>query len=473
MSIREQVENFIDREALLEPGQSLVVGVSGGPDSLCLLDCLVDSNYRPVVAHFDHQLRETSVAEAAFVRRVAEDYGVPFELGQGPDLRVKQSLEEAARLYRYRFLAGVAAKRGIERIAVGHTASDQAETVLMHLIRGAGPSGLRGMLPATNLGKWVDLAEAENISLVRPLLEVGRHETEAYCAEHGLEPLADPSNQDSRFTRNRLRNELLPELRSYNPRVQEVLLRTAKVMAAEAELMEHLVDTHWNEWVSSAGEGILALQADELAQAPLALRRVTMRRAILQLMPDIRDVGFDTVERALQAMLEKKRMTLRGGLDLFPLNGEIFLRKQGASIPLAGVPQMRSSKAQSFQIPFRVELRAGWVLMAEEKEPVGENPIGANEVWFEASEIEDEIVIRVPRPGDKMRPIGMSGSVKLSDLFVNRKAPRPARERWPVITCGEEILWVPGLQRSIRAKVGLEAVRTVQMRLLTPDEMVN
>ena len=192
MRVIEQVEIYIDREALLKPRQSLVVGVSGGPDSLCLLDCLIRLNYRPVVAHFDHRLRETSAEEADFVRQVADTYGVPFELGEGTVDGAKQSLEEAARHYRYRFLARVASRRGIERIAVGHTASDQAETVLMHLIRGAGSSGLRGMLPISNLGKWVGLAEAENTFLVRPLLEVWRQQTEDYCTEHGLAPRTEP-----------------------------------------------------------------------------------------------------------------------------------------------------------------------------------------------------------------------------------------------------------------------------------------
>ncbi|MFQ5922984.1 MAG: tRNA lysidine(34) synthetase TilS [Anaerolineales bacterium] len=471
--ISERVAAYIEREALLEPRQSLVIGVSGGPDSLCLLDCLFRLSFQPVVAHFDHQLRAESAEEADFVRQIADSYGVPFELGRGPIVRDKQSLEEAARLYRYRFLASVAGKRGIGQIAVGHTANDQAETVLMHLIRGAGPSGLRGMLPATDLSEWVGLFEAESASLVRPLLEVWRHETEAYCSEHGLAARTDPSNQDPRYFRNRLRNELLPELRTYNPRVQEALLRTAKVMAAEAEAIDQLVEDHWNDWVRPAGEGVLALQAGALFQAPLALQRATMRRAILQLVPEIRDVGFDTVERVLQSMREGRRLTLLGGLDLLTLNGEAFLRKPNASIPLAGVPQMRSKEAQSLSIPFQVELEAGWRLTGAEVEPKGEIPGRAEEVWFDASGIEDEIAVRPPKPGDRMVPIGMSGSMKLSDLFVNRKAPWPARERWPVITCGEEIIWVPGLHRSKRARVAPSTRKILQMRLLTPSEMVD
>lgn len=473
MRVIEQVEIYIDREALLRARQSLIVGVSGGPDSLCLLDCLIRLNYRPVVAHFDHRLRETSAEEADFVRQVADTYGVPFELGEGTVDGAKQSLEEAARHYRYRFLARVASRRGIERIAVGHTASDQAETVLMHLIRGAGSSGLRGMLPISNLGKWVGLAEAENTFLVRPLLEVWRQQTEDYCTEHGLAPRTDPSNQDPRFTRNRLRNELLPELRTYNPRIQEGLLRTAKVMAADSEAIEHFVDTHWKDWVNFAGEGVLELKTGALFEAPLALQRATMRRAILQLAPEIRDLGFETIERALRSMQDGKRMTLRGGLDLLAVNGRVYLRQPEAPIPLAEVPQMRSPEAQLLRVPFQVELETGWALIAEEIGAEGEIPSGADKVWFDASGIEDEISIRAPWSGDRMLPMGMSGSVKLSDLFVNRKISRPARARWPVITCGKEILWVPGLHRSRHAKVDRGTRRIVQMRLLTPGEMVN
>ncbi len=473
MYLSERVADFIEREALLDSGQSLVVGVSGGPDSLCLLDCLQTLGFRPVVAHFDHQLRVGSVEDAEFVRKVAELHDLPFELGRAPAAVGKPLSEEGARRLRYCFLAEAAARRGIKRIAVGHTANDQAETVLMHLLRGAGSSGLRGMRPLTELSEWAELSQAESVSLVRPLLEVWRHETEAYCAEQGFAVLEDPTNQDSRFFRNRLRNELLPELRTYNPRVQEVLVRTAKVLAADVEVIEQLVDEHWSDWVTVAGEGVLALQTRALVQAPLALQRTAMRRAILQLVPELRDVGFDTIERALQSMRAGKRLSLLGGLDLLPLNGKTYLRMQNAAIPLDGLPQVRSVEAQPLNMPFQVELEAGWALTGVEKEKQGEMPEGRNEVWFDAKGIKDELAIRTPRPGDRIAPMGMSGSMKLSDLFVNRKTPRLARERWPVVICGQEIVWVPGLQRAERARVTSNTSGIVQMRLWSPGEMVN
>ena len=473
MRLSERVANYIKREALLEPEQEVVVGVSGGPDSLCLLDCLRALGFQPVVAHFDHHARRESGAEAAFVQDIAEGYALPFELGEAHEASGTPFSEESARVYRYRFLASVAKKRQIERIAVGHTASDQAETVLMHLLRGAGSSGLRGMRPITDLNEWTELYEVRTVSLVRPLLGVWRHETEAYCAERELAPIVDPSNQESRFFRNRLRNELLPELQTYNPRIQEVLLRTAKVMAAEAEAIDQFVDEHWNDWVTAPVEGVLAFEKSALLQAPLALQRATVRRAILELVPELRDVGFNTVERTLQSVQAGKRLTLQGGLDLLTLNGEAYLRRSDASIPLPGVPQVKSKVAQVLSIPFKLELEAGWRLAGAKLERAGEMPGGMNEVWFDGSGIQDEITIRVPRPGDRMAPFGMSGSIKLSDLFVNRKAPRLARERWPVITCGEEIIWVPGLHRADRARVDSKTQEIVQMRLLTPGDTGN
>ena len=201
-----------------------------------------------------------------------------------------------------------------------------------------------------------------------------RHETESYCTEHGVSALTDPTNQDPRYFRNRLRNELIPNLQTYNPRVQEVLLRTAKVMAAEAEAIDQLVDERWNKWVAAVGDGVLSIKVGEIAQAPLAIQRATVRRAILALAPETRDVGFGTVERMLQSIQAEKRLSLQGGLDLVVLNGEAYLSKPGAAIPLADLPQVNSTAAQRLGLPFQLELPAGWQLKGAEIGRDGEPP---------------------------------------------------------------------------------------------------
>ena len=244
MDASARVADFISRTGMLKAKQPVIVGVSGGADSLCLLDCLHRLRYSLVLAHFDHQLRADSGEDADFCREMAERYGIQAAIEAG-DVRAfadqGRSLEEAARLLRYRFLARTANKHGATVIATGHTADDQVETILMHFLRGSGPSGLSGMLPSTALDDWVDIPEGEGVDLIRPLLELTRAQTSGHCREQGLAPIEDSTNQDPSFFRNRLRHELLPELETYNPGVRNVLLRTGHVMSAIAQLHKDLV----------------------------------------------------------------------------------------------------------------------------------------------------------------------------------------------------------------------------------------
>ena len=209
---------------LLEPGQPLLVGVSGGPDSVALLDVLVKLGYRPHIAHLNHQLRGAeSDADAEFVRQLAGKYGLPVTIGS-------QSVaadEDSCRQARLAFFERVAAQTGIHILALAHNADDQVETFLMRLLRGAGPTGLSGMRADRLIG---------TLRVVRPLLEVSRVEILAFLKALGLSYREDSSNANRRFLRNRIRHELLPLLeRDYNPGIRDVLRRTAEILRAEAE----------------------------------------------------------------------------------------------------------------------------------------------------------------------------------------------------------------------------------------------
>src|SRR5688572_15639933 len=228
MDLHKRVWDALNSQQLLSLETPLVVAVSGGPDSLCLLHVLhklsVEHPLRLHVAHLDHGLRPEAHDEATFVRQEAESLGLPVHLGTA-DTRAyaakhRQSTEEAARSVRYAFLAEVARLAGARHVVVAHTADDQAETVLMHFLRGAGLAGLKGMLPVTELGSWMSEVRGQrselsdvrpltsDLFLVRPLLTTTRAEVEAYCAENGLAPRRDASNADTQYLRNRLRHEL-------------------------------------------------------------------------------------------------------------------------------------------------------------------------------------------------------------------------------------------------------------------------
>ncbi len=276
-----QVFQYARRYDLFTPGAVVVTGVSGGPDSVCLLHVLrrlaPELGLRLHVAHLNHGLRGAEAdADAAFVAALAAGWGVPCTVGRADVVALAEdaglSLEEAARQARYRFLAEVAEAAGATTIAVGHNADDQAETVLMHFLRGSGVAGLRGMVARTRLtdyrlsvhrsGGAEEQGGRETLPgslfplppvalwLVRPLLVVPRGAIETYCREHGLQSRFDRSNEDTTFFRNRLRHELLPILAGYNPAIREVLAHTAEALAGDYEVLRAEVAAAWAQVIA-------------------------------------------------------------------------------------------------------------------------------------------------------------------------------------------------------------------------------
>ena len=274
------VTTYIDKHQLLPPGGEVIVAVSGGADSLCLLHllnqlCGPGKRYSGVslhAAHLNHRLRgEASNRDAATVASIVESWGVPFTLGEVDVAELAQaerrSLEDAARSARYRFLREVA--QG-QTIAVAHQADDQVETLLLHFLRGSGLTGMVGMLPRQQ-------------DIIRPLLEVRHAQTVAYCQEHGIEPLEDVSNTDPRFLRNRIRHELVPLLESLNPGFDSTLLRNAGVIQVDVEWLEAQLEACWPAVVISEQDDVITLRLEALSSLPLSLQRHLLRRVTAHL----------------------------------------------------------------------------------------------------------------------------------------------------------------------------------------------
>ncbi len=300
----EKVRVALAERRMIAPGDRVVVAVSGGPDSLCMLHILcalrADLGISPHVAHLDHMLRGAeSAAEAAFVAATAQAWGVPSTIAAiDVGARAKETrdnLHQAGRVARYAFLAQVAREQGAQAVAVAHNADDQAETVLMHLLRGAGPAGLRGICPVVPWEEWSGMKNEEwrmekksladpssfstpNSQLIRPLLGITRAEIERYCAEQGLDPRRDPTNLDRHPTRNRLRHELLPLLIEYNPHIVAALGRTALVTADEYDLVLQALDVAWPA-LASTRPGAVDFAGEAWRQLHPALQRAALRRA--------------------------------------------------------------------------------------------------------------------------------------------------------------------------------------------------
>ncbi len=434
---------------------------SGGPDRSALhtLEGESRSPLPLIVASFNHRLRPEAEAEVAFVREIAAEWGLPFVTDSAEVATQAEaaglSLEEAARELRYRFLFRVAREAGAQAVAVGHTADDQAETVLMHFLRGAGLSGLKGMPPRIILPVF-----DTEIPLVRPLLGWTRAETEAYCRKHTLNPRIDATNTDTTYFRNRLRHELLPELEKYNPHIRQALAKTALALQGDYALLNELVETAWEKSVVQTGSGFVEFDRRQLERLSPALRRNLFRRAAFLLKPGLRDVDFEALKRAATL----KAVELAGGLETVSEGEKLFLATEVFALP-SDYPQVSE---QLSVINGQLELGNGWILTCEPStEPCLQNadPWSA---YFDADLTERRLQVRPVRAGDRFEPLGMRRqTVKLSDLFVNLKIPKRMRPQWPVLCVEAEIAWVAGLRMAEPFKVTEKTQRVLKLQIKT------
>jgi len=452
----------------------LVVGVSGGPDSLSLLDILYKAGLRVVAAHMNHQLREEADQDAEHVQRIADHYGIPcvikVEDVGGYAKAHMLSVEEAARIVRYRFLFSEAEKREAQAVVVGHTADDQVETVLMHLLRGAGLEGLKGMEAWQVPNAW-----SKEVTLARPLLETWREETVAYCQEHGLQAVIDQTNFDRTYFRNRLRHEVIPMLETHSPHLKEKLVRLAEVLRGDWQILEPAVESAWRESLRQVGDGFVSFNGKLFNEQQVGMQRRLVRRAMDQLRPGLRDIGFETVERALVCLrrpIQRGQVDLASGLRLFVEGETVWVATWEVDLPGMEWPEVRGEPVKLTR-PGSISLENGWELVLEDVFDVKEGKRLAYEnsdpytAWLDADQLPGELEVRSRREGDCIKPLGMEGhSVKITDLMVNVKIPRRARAGWPLVCCPDEVLWVPGYATSHTSGVQSDTKRMFLIRMV-------
>jgi tRNA(Ile)-lysidine synthase len=457
------VREYVEEHRLFRRGARIVVGVSGGPDSLTLLHLLARLSAPMAldlhVLHVDHQIRGAEAeCDADFVEAIAELWGVPARIVQVdvPSLAKsrKLALEEAARQARYTELAELARQVDADVVAVGHTADDQAETILMHLLRGSGLAGLRGMLPRAPLSDYHLLRQVDVAAwLVRPLLDVSRAEVLAYCAEHGLKPRFDRSNLDKTYFRNRLRHETLPYLETIIPGLRERLRRMGSVIAADYQVLQAQVEAVWAD-VASVEDGGVTFDLSAWRALPLALQRATLRRAAWTLRRSLRDVTFVQVEDAVRVARSGEtgtQATLPAGLILSVGYDRLHVG------PVEGRPRPPDWPLLWPDEPIRVSV-PGRVALPDtdwEFEISAYDDPRAGQAWeamladpwrapLDADALGEAVMLRRRRPGDRFRPQGLGGSQKVSAFMINSKIPAVWRDHIPLLVAGETVAWVCG-----------------------------
>lgn len=487
MDVQAAVAAAIGVSALFEPGELLVIGVSGGADSLCLLHVLhtLPPALAPAlhVAHLHHGLRGAEAdADADFVAGLAAAWGLPCTVGRA-DVAAEAtaaglSLEEAGRRARYAFLASAAQMVGARTVVVAHNADDQVETILMHFLRGSGLSGLRGMLPLSPLPRppWgravVDPplnalpqpSAAADLRLARPLLDVPRADIEAYCRAHALIPRLDHTNFDVTLFRNRLRHELLPLLETYNPGVRDALRRSALVISDEQQVLRQMLADLWPQVVTQSAGRAITFSLASWRPLHAAWQRSLLREAIHRLRPGLRDVGFQHVERARRLLASPacatgQRVTLPAGLALTVSYTTFAVADGQAPADDRAGPQLTVSALPVTAPGVTLLPDSGWQLQAEMRAPDALPPAwqSANQPWrafLDADVLGPALFLRPRQPGDWFCPLGLGGHRTLLNAFmINHKLPASLRPRWPLLIGAQGIAWLCGLRIDERARV--------------------
>ena len=464
---------------------TLVVAVSGGPDSSALLLCLhrlsERHRLRLHVAHLNHNFRgEEAEEDARFVGSLAEEMGLPSTIvkrhPRAGDLTNSSSFEQAARETRYGFLAEVASDVGASAVVVGHTADDQAETVMLHILRGSGLHGLRGM---AELSPWPWPAQAPALTLFRPLLEANKSDTVSYCRELGRTFRDDSGNYLERFTRNRIRNHLLPLLaEDYNPRVRDSLVRLSRISAQELDFIEQETERVWPQVAIEMESGVRFRRPEFTSLHPL-LQRMVLRRAYALLMGNTRRLQESHLISMTEAATGKNSgvtLDLPGGLKLHLAYNNMLLSKDAGFpcpfplikedyrvvLPMAG-EQEKVTRAGPWTIT--IQTVSSSLAPLQQREP-GANSFllqepSAGDIspqiswteYLDRSNLGGELILRSRRPGDRFQPLGMDRHKKLQDFFTDSRVPRNWRDRVPLLTSEYGIAWVVGYRIANWARV--------------------
>ncbi len=458
--LRADCLKYCLKHALFESG-TVVVGVSGGADSLTLLHVLIalrnELDITLHVATLDHGIRGSdSAADAAYVRAIAEQWGVPITVGFAdvPALAAAEQigLEAAARHARYTFLARVAATVGAARIAVGHNRDDQAETVLMHVLRGSGLAGLRGMLPAAPLFTEPLPAELSQsklpLILVRPLLNTPRAAIDAYAAQHNLQPRTDASNADPQYLRNNIRHGVLPMLKTLNPAVVEALTHTAETARADYETL--------TESIAFAAQ---ITRADFL-RLPLSLQRLTLRNAMHHFVPTA-SPRFEPIEAAIDWIARGT-----AGQQIAPIAGfcirltfDAVIFSDHESTAFFDAPTLTPLAAPIVvTISSDIVLADGWRWRIDPLSLIDGQALVSYDDPLNgviALPTQAALELRTRRTGDRFCPQGLSGhSQKLSDMLINLKVPIAVRDRIFLLIINNAIGWfIAPTPDGLRARV--------------------
>ena len=466
------VAQTIREHQLILPHTAVLAGISGGPDSICLLHVLMQLSrqwlLRIGIAHLNHGLRPGEAdREAEFVRNLAKHYHIEF-FYKKLDIRktaklTKRSVEEAGRIERYAFFYEIAERHGFNKIAVGHHRDDNAELILMNLLRGSGPSGLSGIAPSRD-------------KIIRPLIQASRSEILRYLADNNLKYQTDPSNADPAFLRNKIRHELLPLLKSeYNPNIEATLNRLADVLRTEESWLDERIQKNLKQATVSWRKNELDLSVVNLQKLHTAQIRRVLRAGIKQIKGSLRRISLSHVDAVIAILLNQKSNTwidLPDQIRVEKRGDRLLIRRESENLrslsPVCDLPAYHYT-IHLDEIPIRL-----WMPEIQKTLSISgrlENKLpdwsqkGLSVAFFDFDRLQFPLIVRNPKPGDRFVPMGMTGKQKIKDYFINNHVPRSDRAFYPVVVSGRQIIWLAGHRIAESVKVTSASTKLLRAEL--------
>lgn len=440
---------------MLEQGDRVLLGVSGGPDSVALLHLLdgrkAQYDIQLFVVHVNHLLRPEAEEEAQYVQQICRDKNIPFRLFTVDVAALADeqgmSLEQAGHEARFACFREAAEAWNITKLALGHHGDDRAESVLLHLVQGCGLEGLTAMPPRDG---W----------LIRPLAQVYKQDLVQYCAEHGLRYFTDSTNLEPGCLRNQIRLEALPQLKQYNPQIGDALLRLQDTCAADADYLEQCTAALWQEYGHVENNRVI-FPAEPFRNQHTALQRRVLRHLYRELTGSAVNLTFRQVEQMRRVALQtqgSQQISLHGDVIFIRQYDQLcVMRKQAAPEACSYVWDFKQMFAQrAYAYIFTAEMMDAVMQMEEER-----SGMNLFHVAVDADKLEHMLLIRSRQPGDRL---AMSqGHKKLKNFFIEKKIPADERDRIPLILSGNEIIWIPGYYVADCVKITGETKRICRL----------
>jgi len=456
----KKVIKTIEKYKLLDEEDRVVAALSGGPDSTALLVALVQIakqlDFSIIVAHYNHGLRGTSSDEdEKYSQELAIKLGLIFVSGK-MDQKLRQkgkSPEDFYRQQRYQFLDKVAEDYNAQKIALGHNIQDQAETVLLNLLRGSGLGGLKGILPMRE-GKFI-----------RPLIEVSRGEIIAFLSEAGISYCQDSSNESKIYLRNKIRFELIPYLKEkFNPRIEENLAQMAEILRQDDEYIRNSVqEALKSTYIQNQSNRIISLNIEYIKGLAPAIRSRLFKKILESLNPEKNGFSFSNIkalERLAQITESGKRFSLPLGIEAKREYDNLILKRDKACL-----------KQVDYEYPVNIP---GIIYVKETNRTISIEKTSRdkmdrhskNKVYLDLDKIQQPVILRNRRDGDRFQPLGMKGRQKIKSLFINRKIPRHKRNEIMLLVDQNSVIWIENMHLSDRVKISPQTINILGLEII-------